>query len=241
MNSMQMLLPIPQLSSYSMQFQPMPLVRRAEPFTDADWLFEIKWDGFRSLAIVENGRCRLVSRNGNEFKSFPELNISIPLECRAQSAVLDGEIVCLDQMGQTNFENLLFRRGEPRFYAFDLLSREEEDLRYLPLEERKHKLRATLPQTGERLLYCDHVELAGEEFFWLACQRDVEGIVAKRRFDSYLVDGSVRWYEIRNREYSQWAGREELFERERETDPEFAVWNTCAKVCDMAQNLIDAY
>jgi hypothetical protein len=96
-------------------------------------------------------------------------------------------------------------------------------------------------ETGERLLYCDHVELAGEEFFWLACQRDVEGIVAKRRFDPYLVDGSVSWYKIRNREYSQWVGREELFGRERETDPEFAIWNSCAKVCDIAQQLIDAY
>lgn len=149
---MQLLLPISPLSSYSMQFQPMPLVRRAEPFTHAAWLFEIKWDGFRSLAFVENGRCKLISRNGNEFRSFPELNVSLPLECRAQTAVLDGEIVSLDSTGQTNFENLLFHRGEPRFYAFDLLSCDRADLRYLPLEERKHRLRAILPQTGERLL-----------------------------------------------------------------------------------------
>ncbi len=159
-NSMQMLLPIFSLSSYSMQFQPMPLVRRREPFTHADWLFEIKWDGFRCLAVIENGRAKLISRNGNEFRSFNELNISLPLECRAQTAVLDGEIVCLDEAGQSNFENLLFRRGEPRFYAFDLLSSEGEDLRFLPLEERKHRLRAVLPRTGERLLYCDHVELS---------------------------------------------------------------------------------
>lgn len=238
---MQILLPIFSLLSYSMQFQPMPLVRRAEPFTHADWLFEIKWDGFRSLALIENGRARLISRNGNEFKSFPELNISLPLECRAQTAVLDGEIVCLDETGQSNFESLLFHRGEPRFYAFDLLSSEGADLRYLPLEERKHRLRAVLPRAGERLLYCDHVELAGEEFFWLACQRDLEGIVAKRRFDPYLLDGSVRWHKIRNREYSQWVGREELFERERDADPEFAIWNGCAKVCDIAEHLIDAY
>ena len=218
-----------------MQFQPMPLVSRAEPFTHADWLFEIKWDGFRSLAFIENGRCRLVSRNGNEFKSFPALNVALPLACRAQRAVLDGEIVCLDDTGQTNFENLLFRRGEPRFHAFDLLSRDGEDLRYLPLQERKHRLRSVVPSQGERLLYCDHVELAGEEFFWLACERDLEGIVAKRRFDPYLLDGRVRWYKIRNRNYSQWAGREELFEREREGNPDFAPWNSCAKACDVSQ------
>ena len=238
---MQMLLPIPQLSSYSMQFQPMPLVPRAEPFTHADWLFEIKWDGFRSLVFIENGRAKLISRNGNEFRSFPELNISLPLECRLQTAVLDGEIVCLDNTGRTNFENLLFHRDEPRFYAFDLLSLEGKDLRFLPLEERKHRLRAVLPNGGERLLYCDHFELAGEEFFWLACQRDLEGIVAKRRFDPYLLDGSVRWYKIRNRDYSQWVGREDLFDRERESDPEFAVWNSCVRVCALAEKFIDAY
>jgi bifunctional non-homologous end joining protein LigD len=224
-----------------MQFQPMPLVRRAEPFTHADWLFEIKWDGFRSLAFIENGRAKLISRNGNEFRSFPGLNIALPLECRTESAVLDGEIVCLDETGHTNFENLLFHRREPRFYAFDLLFSEGEDLRYLPLEERKHQLRSLLRQQGERLLYCDHVELAGEEFFWLACQRDLEGIVAKRRFDPYLLDGSVHWFKIRNARYSQWAGREELFERERESDPEFAVWNSCVKVCDISEDLNDAY
>ena len=179
--------------------------------------------------------------NGNEFKSFPELNISLALECRAQTAVLDGEIVCLDETGQTNFENLLFHRGEPRFYAFDLLSSEGTDLRYLPLEQRKHGLRALLPQIGERLLYCDHVELAGEEFFWLACQRDLEGIVAKWRFDPYLLDGSVCWHKIRNREDSAWVGREELFEQQREAIPEFTIWNSCTKVCDIAENLIDAY
>ena len=75
----------------------MPLNRTPEPFSDFDWLFEAKWDGFRCLAYIENGRCRLVSRNGNEFKSFPALNGALPLECRAKRAVLDGEIVWLDR------------------------------------------------------------------------------------------------------------------------------------------------
>jgi bifunctional non-homologous end joining protein LigD len=109
----------------------MPLSRLAEPFNHPDWIFEIKWDGFRSLAFIENGRCRLVSRKGNEFKSFPALNVALPNECRAARAVVDGEIVCLDDSGVSQFSNLLFRRGEPRFYAFDLLSLNGEDLRYL--------------------------------------------------------------------------------------------------------------
>ena len=72
-----------------MSFQPMTLTRRAEPFTHADWLFVIKGDGFRSLAYVENGRCMLVSRNRNEFKTFPALNIALPRECRAKRAERD--------------------------------------------------------------------------------------------------------------------------------------------------------
>jgi ATP-dependent DNA ligase len=71
-------------------FQPMPLGRKHRPFNHPDWLFEIKWDGFRSLVRIEHGSCRLISRNGNEFKSFPALNSALPNELKAQAAVLDG-------------------------------------------------------------------------------------------------------------------------------------------------------
>jgi bifunctional non-homologous end joining protein LigD len=111
----------------------------------AAWIFEVKWDGFRALAYVHGGDCRLISRNGNQFKSFPTLAESLPAELRVQSAILDGEIVCLDRHGKTQFKDLLFRRGEPRFYAFDLLWCEGEDLRYLPLIERKLRSRSVVP------------------------------------------------------------------------------------------------
>jgi ATP-dependent DNA ligase len=62
------------------QFQPMLLGRRAEAFTHPDWLFELKYDGFRALAYIEDGNCRLVSRNGNQFKSFENLSLSLPEE-----------------------------------------------------------------------------------------------------------------------------------------------------------------
>jgi bifunctional non-homologous end joining protein LigD len=184
----------------------MPVGRSPRPFSHADWFYEIKWDGFRSLAYLEDGHCRLVSRNGNEFKSFPALNLALPLECRIQNAVLDGEIVCLDKMGTSQFRHLLFRRDEPRYYAFDLLYSNGEDLRYLPLADRKHRLHGLVPTNVERLLYCDHVEGMGEVLFHLVCQHDLEGIVAKRKFDPYLLDRSTSWLKIRNRNYSQWVG-----------------------------------
>lgn len=75
-----------------MKFQPLQLGRRPEPFSHQDWLFEIKYDGFRALAQIEHGRSKLVSRNGNEFKSFRTLCESLATELK-RSVVLDGEIV----------------------------------------------------------------------------------------------------------------------------------------------------
>jgi bifunctional non-homologous end joining protein LigD len=206
-----------------------------EPFSHPELLFEVKWDGFRALAYVLKGECRLISRNGNTFKSFAALNEGIPRELRTRSAVLDGEIVCLDREGKSQFKDLLFWRGEPRFYAFDILWAKGKDLRNLPLIHRKLWLRSMLPSRGERLLYCDHIEVDGEGLFRLACEHDVEGVVAKHRNAPYLTHGKPTWFEIRNRNYSQWVGREELFERERKVSPDSQGWDSCAMACVAAR------
>ncbi|HEV2732195.1 MAG TPA: hypothetical protein VGV15_19365 [Terriglobales bacterium] len=85
----------------SLQFQPMPLLRRAAPFDDTDWLFELKYDGFRALAVIENGRAQLLSRNGHPFASFADLaeNITASIP-NTKLTVLDGEIVCVDKKGK---------------------------------------------------------------------------------------------------------------------------------------------
>jgi bifunctional non-homologous end joining protein LigD len=211
-------------------FKPLTLGRAPAPFSHSDWLFEIKWDGFRSLVRIEQGKCRLISRKGNEFKSFRTLNESVFAELKVQSAVLDGEIVCLNDDGKPEFRDLLFRRGEPRFVAFDLLWCDGQDLRYSPLTERKQKLRAILPAGSERIMYCDHVERDGASLFRLACENDLEGVVAKRKFDPYLPN-QASWLKIRNTNYSQWAGREELFDRERESDADLLLWDDCVRAC----------
>jgi ATP-dependent DNA ligase len=97
---------------------------------------EIKFDGFRALAYIEDGRCRLVSRRQHEYKSFRTLQsglAGLPVE----NAVLDGELVCPDQFGRPQFYELLFRRADPYFYAFDLLWLNGEDMRELQLLKRK--------------------------------------------------------------------------------------------------------
>ena len=96
-------------------FQPMPLSRRALPFDHPQWIFELKYDGFRALADIENGRTQLISRNGNPFNSFSALSKS--LTHSAGKTVLDGEIVCLDKRGKPQFRDLLFHRGEPLFFC----------------------------------------------------------------------------------------------------------------------------
>ncbi|HVO64315.1 MAG TPA: hypothetical protein VMT53_25570, partial [Terriglobales bacterium] len=91
------------------------------PFSHPDWLFEIKHDGFRALLYSDKDGVQLVSRRGNVFKSFPGLCEGLTRDLKGRRCVLDGEIVCLDGQGRSQFNELLFRRGEPFFYAFDIL------------------------------------------------------------------------------------------------------------------------
>jgi bifunctional non-homologous end joining protein LigD len=205
----------------------MLLGRRAEAFTHPDWLFELKYDGFRALAYIEDGTCRLVSRNGNTFKSFETLTLGLAKALRTRSAVLDGEIVCLNTDGRSNFGDLFYRRGEPVFVAFDLLSVNESDTRSLPLVDRKSELRRVIRPGASGILYCSHVERDGEALFRLACEHDLEGIVAKHRSSLYLIGREeTTWFEIRNRSDSQWDGREEMFQRPHE--PIEVGWDCCA-------------
>jgi bifunctional non-homologous end joining protein LigD len=211
----------------------MRLSRVAEPFDDPDWLFEIKHDGFRALAFCDSGEARLVSRNGNVFKSFPSLAVDLGAVLPRTRAILDGEIVCLDSRGRSQFNELLYRRGEPYFYAFDLLWIAGHDLRRVSLHERKAKLRSLIPASESRGLYCDHIEERGCDLYSLACKHDLEGIVAKHKSGLYLCDESTTsWFKIRNRDYSQIIGRDEQFERlERPHEPEQAGWASCALAC----------
>ena len=194
----------------------MPLGRSRGPFSHPDWLFEIKWDGFRALLHSDANGIRLVSRNGNQFKSFPGLCDGLVRDLKGRRCVLDGEIVCLDAQGKSQFRDLLCHRAEPVFYAFDILwdqhawSDDEigrrrfangEDLRFLALNDRKLRLRARVPRKAERLLYCDHVGADGEVLFRLACEHDLEGIVAKRK--SY--PGLEESFEIKGH-YMLWSG-----------------------------------
>jgi bifunctional non-homologous end joining protein LigD len=124
--------------------------------------------------------------------------------------------LCLDRYGRSQFYELMFRRGEPFFYAFDLLWLNGADLRGLSLLERQRRLRKLCLQrqgTANRLLYLDHLERNGSGLFAKACELDLEGIVAKWKDGRYIgEDRRSSWVKIKNPNYSQIEGREELFD-----------------------------
>src|SRR5690348_12334993 len=167
----------------ALQFQPMPLLKRSSPFDHADWLFELKYDGFRALAIIEHGRAQLLSRNGHPFASFSALAESISDSLPNMRAVIDGEICSLDRRGRPQFKNLLFHRGNPCFFAFDLLTCDGHDLRTERLIDRKQELRRLLarsPATSP-LKYTEYIDGCGMALFQRICELDLEGIVAKHK------------------------------------------------------------
>jgi bifunctional non-homologous end joining protein LigD len=134
------------------------------------------------------------------FKSWPQLAEEIAHTVRATDCVVDGEICCLEPDGRSHFYKLLFRREWPHFCVFDLLALDGKDLRGLPLVERKRRLRRILPAVESRLLYLDHIAERGCDLFRSACERDLEGIVAKWARGTYQTDGRrTSWLKIRIR------------------------------------------
>src|ERR1700692_1171565 len=180
------------------------------PFDDPDFLFELKHDGFRALAHIWDGKCELVSRRRNAYKSFQELRDSLA-KLKVENAVIDGELVCLDTEGRSIFNELLFRRGYPIFYAFDLLYLNGKDLRQLPLIERKEKLRALIEKSGLPDVICGkYVEGRGIDLFSEVVRLNLEGVSTKRKKGTN--DTVSAWLKIKNPLYTQSEGKQELFD-----------------------------
>jgi bifunctional non-homologous end joining protein LigD len=185
------------------------LARLAEkPFSNPHWLFEIKWDGVRTVAFVENGRVTLQARSGrNVTREYPEFQ-ELPRQVRAGSAILDGEIVALDPDGRSNFQKLQDRIGVENpsakllqatpavYYAFDLLYCDGYDLRKAALRDRK-KLLEEILDTDELVRYSSHVEEKGEELFAVAQEKLLEGIVAKDGRSVYSGKRTSDWLKFK--------------------------------------------
>ncbi|HZX95190.1 MAG TPA: DNA ligase D, partial [Myxococcales bacterium] len=190
--------------------QPMLAETRDEPFDDAAWLFELKYDGFRAIVSREATRPRIFYRRGADATGvFPDLARAL-MALPAPRFVADGEIAVLDETGRPVFQRLQKRAllTAPRdveraavelpatLFLFDLLAFEDFDLRPLPLLERKKLLRRLLPATGP-LRAVDHVERHGRALFASVRELGLEGVVAKRADSPYRGGRFRDWQKIR--------------------------------------------
>ena len=145
------------------RIQPINPARIAAPFDHSNFVFELKHDGFRAVAYIENGTCELVSRKNIVYKSFARL-ASTMAKLPVKNTILDGELVCLDNDGRSIFLDLRRRRRDACFYAFDLLWLDGVDLRGLTFLERKSRLRQLVRgRTG--FLYAEHVSTSGCDLY----------------------------------------------------------------------------
>jgi bifunctional non-homologous end joining protein LigD len=188
---------------------PMLATSVEKPFDDPGWLFEIKWDGYRAVSFIHDGKARLFSRNQNDLTGeFPELR-ELSKSITAKNAVLDGEIVVLDERGRASFSLMQQRTGIRKggrrtgarrelqvvYYLFDMIYLDGYDLRLVALEQRKQVL-AQIIAPGELVRYSDHFP-QGLALFEAAQQKGLEGILAKKRVSHYEERRSREWLKIK--------------------------------------------
>ena len=172
-----------------------------EVFDDDEWLFEIKWDGYRAIAEIEDGHVKLYSRNGITFEnSYPV--VVRELKRIKENCVLDGEIVVLNDEGNPEFQLLQHYENNThrpiQYYVFDLLSLHEHDICALPLIERKELLKKLIKKNAV-IKYSDHIKGAGKSFFEVTREKKLEGIMAKKS-DSQYYKGkrTTEWLKIKH-------------------------------------------
>lgn len=181
-----------------------------EPFDDPQWIYEVKWDGYRAVAFIRNGKATLVSRNQNDLTDeFPEISEAMG-ELKVESAIIDGEVVALDDEGRPSFSLMQQRtgmthpgtrkardRGVPIvYYAFDLLYLNGHNLMAVELERRKELLQQMI-SPGSFLRYSDHYPEQGKALYGVARDKGLEGIVAKLRTGVYVQKRSREWLKIK--------------------------------------------
>ncbi|MEX0686210.1 MAG: DNA ligase D [Balneolales bacterium] len=187
-------------TGFKYEFQPMLAKVKEEPFDHPEWLFEIKWDGYRTMAEIQDGKAGLFSRKGLKVgRKYPV--IIEELEKLKYNAVVDGELVVLDEEGHANFQDLQYY-GEKKdknlcYYIFDLLYLEGYHLLNVPLKKRKELLKEILPPSNN-LLFSDHITEHGKDFFEILQNKNLEGMIAKKADSSYQIGKrSPDWLKIK--------------------------------------------
>lgn len=182
-------------------FSPMLATLVDKPFDEEGWIYEVKWDGYRTVALCNGKNVDLKSRNDKSFndKFYP---VHQAVKNWNVKAIVDGEIVVLDENGKSNFSSLQNWRseadGELIFYVFDIMWLNGKDLTDLPLHERKEMLKDILPKNDDVIRFSESFTENGLEFFEAAKRMDLEGIIAKKA-DSKYTPGlrSKEWLKIK--------------------------------------------
>jgi bifunctional non-homologous end joining protein LigD len=175
------------------------------PPAAGNWLYEIKYDGYRMLARIEAGKARLYSRNGHDWTGKLGGVASALSKLETDHTWIDGEVVMLDAHGVSSFQalqNAFERRSDSGvlYFVFDLLYEGGADLRALPLVERKQRLRNLLDGAGSPLvLYSEHLEGSADQALATACRMGLEGLIGKRGDAAYLSGRSRSWIKIKCR------------------------------------------
>ena len=164
---------------------PMALTLAQQPFNDKEWQYEIKWDGFRTLAFCSNKHVNLFSKKSNSLNKRFSI-IKDELERMKLNGIFDGEIVMLNEDGSPNFSNIISTNGTGLlvYYVFDILWYNDRNILDLPLYQRRKILKSVLGKS-ETVRFSDHVDEKGVELFNLVQEHQVEGIVAKHKHSTY--------------------------------------------------------
>ena len=186
-------------STMPKHLRPMLATLTDAPFDDKDWIFEDKYDGFRVVATIDEGKVTLYSRNG-KIISHNYIEVAKALESIKHDAVIDGELVAIGKDGLSHFQLLQNARREKaklRYCAFDLMFQNGDDLRRLSLLERKRRLKAILPK-HKLIAFSRHRATFGTKFFGEADRDGLEGIMAKHANGQYLSGTrTTSWLKIK--------------------------------------------
>ncbi|WP_312369522.1 DNA ligase D, partial [Lachnoclostridium sp.] len=168
-----------------------------------DWLFELKYDGYRIIAFVEGNSVRLITRNGNDYMMrFHDVATSLVDLAKGRAMVLDGEMAVIDPSGKTDFQALQNYMKNPKaqnltYIVFDLLALDGEDLRQYPLIKRKEMLETLMKDAPKNLYYSRYVKGIGKESFAVACEAGMEGIVGKKADSVYSGTRNGDWIKLK--------------------------------------------
>src|SRR6201992_67694 len=179
-----------------------------KPFSSPNWVYEIKWDGVRAIAQIENGKTTLWARSGRDVTlEYPEFK-DMAARLRVRNAIIDGELVTLDADGRSNFHTLQRRLGVQNpsrqlmqsvpldYFAFDVMYADGYDLRRVPLVERKEFLQQIL-SVNERVHFSEHIPEQGEALYEAARTKGLEGIIAKLANSSYAGARTSTWVKLK--------------------------------------------